>query len=92
MPDPKQLKRVAEWKSDDILFCIARVPETERLLIGSSDFKVYEFDAAAEKPERTPFEGEGHRSFVTGLALVGDTLVSGGYDGRLVWWNLAEHK
>jgi len=92
MPDPKHLKRVAEWKSDDILFCIARIPETERLLIGSSDFKVYEFDAAAEKPERMLFDGEGHRSFVTGLALVGDTLVSGGYDGRLVWWNVPERK
>jgi WD40 repeat protein len=92
MRDPKLLKRVAEWKSDDIQFCIARVPQTGRLLIGSSDFRVYELDAAAEKPERTPFEGEGHRSYVTGLALSGETLVSGGYDGRLIWWNLDERK
>ena len=92
MPDPNHLKRLAEWKADDIVFCIARIPAGERLLIGGSDFKVYEFDVAAEKPQRTPFEGEGHRSYVTGLALVGDTLVSGGYDGRLTWWNLDERK
>ena len=92
MPDPNHLKRVAEWKADDILFCIARIPQTGRLLIGGSDFKVYEFDAAAEKPERIPFAGEGHRSYVTGLALIGETLVSGGYDGRLIWWNVTDRE
>jgi WD40 repeat protein len=92
MTDPKHLKRLAEWKSDDILFAVARVPQTGRLFLGCSDFKVYEFDAAAEKPERVPFDGEGHRSYVTGVALAGDVLVSGGYDGRLVWWDIAEHR
>lgn len=92
MPDPARLQRLAEWKSDDILFCVARVPDSERLLIGGSDFQVCEFDASAGKPERIPFEGAGHRSYVTGLALAGEMLVSGGYDGRLIWWNVAERK
>jgi len=86
--DPKQLRRVADWKCDDILFCIARLPETERLFVGSSNFQVAEFDVAAEKPERVVFAGEGHRSYVTGLALAGKTLVSGSYDGRLIWWDI----
>ena len=30
----------------------------------------------------------GHDSYVTGLALAGTTLVSGGYDGRLIWWDI----
>ena len=90
MTDPQHLRRVAEWKSEDILFALARVPNAERLFLGSSDFGIHEFDVSAEEPQRIPFEGDGHSSYVTGLALVGDTLVSGSYDGRLICWNIAE--
>ena len=92
MTDPKHLRRVDEWKSEDILFAIASDQVTERLFVGGSDFGVYEFDAAAEQPQRVPFSGETHTSYVTGLALAGDRLVSGSYDGRLIWWNVAEHR
>lgn len=92
MTDPKHLRRVAEWKSDDILFAIARVPASERLFVGSSDFGVHELDVAVESPLRVPFAGDAHTSYVTGVALAGDTLISGSYDGRLVWWNAAEHR
>jgi WD40 repeat protein len=91
MTDPRQLKRVADWHGEDILFCIARLPETARLFVGSSDFKVYELDVAAESPARVPFEGDGHRSYVTGAALAGETLVTGSYDGRLLWWHIGDH-
>lgn len=92
MTAPKQLRRTAEWRSDDILFCIARVPETARLLVGSSDFKLYELDVAAETPERIPFEGDGHRSYVTGAAIAGEFVVTGSYDGRLLWWHTGERR
>ena len=92
MTDPKLLKRIADWRGDDILFSIARLPDSERLFLGSSDFRVYEFDVSAEKPERVPFEGEGHRSYVTGAAVAGETLVTGSYDGRLLWWNIGERR
>jgi WD40 repeat protein len=92
MTDPKHLRRVAEWKSEDIAFAIARVPATERLFVGSSDFGVHEFDVVAEPPQRVPFTGEGHRSYVTGVALAGERLVTGSYDGRLIWWSVAERK
>ncbi|MCA9052409.1 MAG: hypothetical protein KDA75_01165, partial [Planctomycetaceae bacterium] len=75
---------------DDIVFGLARVPDTSRLLIGSSNFGVYEFDVAAEKPERVEFTGDRHQSYVTGLALLGDTLISGSYDQRLIFWNIAD--
>lgn len=90
MTDPKHLHRVAEWKSEDILFAIARVPASERLYLASSDFGVHELDISAEQPQRVGFAGDGHRSYVTGLALVGEQLISGSYDGRLLWWNTAE--
>ena len=91
MIDPKNLKRTNQWNTQDILFGIARVPETERLLLACSDFNVYEFDVSQEKPERVSFTGETHQSYVTGLTLCSGGLVSGSYDGRLIWWNVDEH-
>ena len=79
-----------EWKCEDIVFGLARVPESQRFLIGSSDFGVYEFDVAVEKPERVEYTGERHHSYVTSLALLGETLVSGSYDQRLIFWNSAD--
>lgn len=87
-----KLEQTQEWRCNDIVFGLARVPETQRLLIGSSDFGVYEFDVAAEKPERIEFTGDRHQSYVTSLALVGNTLISGSYDGRLIFWDVNERR
>jgi WD40 repeat protein len=83
-----KLESQQEWRCEDIVFGLARVPETERLLLGSSDFGVYEFDVGAETPERVEFTGDRHHSYVTSLALLGDTLVTGSYDGRLICWDV----
>lgn len=87
-----KLTRIKEVGSSDILFCVALQPGTERLYVGSSDFNVYALDMAAEQPQREEFAGEGHQSYVTGVALAGSHLVSGSYDGRLIWWDPAERK
>jgi WD40 repeat protein len=34
----------------------------------------------------------GHTSYVTGLALAGEQLISGSYDGQLIWWNPTTHE
>lgn len=73
-----------------IAFTLARVPSSDRLLFGSSDFKVYDLDLSAKKPEPKAL-GE-HQSYVTGLALCGKTVVSGAYDGRLIWWDIEARK
>jgi WD40 repeat protein len=74
------------------LFSVVLVPESQRLFVASSDFKVHEIDLAAEKPELKAFEGEGHQSYVTSLVLSAGGLVSGSYDGKLIWWNPEEKK
>lgn len=84
--DPNQLKVVKEIGRPDILFRLARIPDSHRVFVGSSDGNVYEWDALAEKPEPRPFSG--HAGYVTGLVLAGERLVSGAYDGRLIWWDL----
>src|SRR4051812_32526592 len=85
MGNPEKLKLAKEFGHKAIAFAVARVPESMRVYLGGSDFKVYEADLAAAKFE--PKELYGHESYVTGVALAGKTLVSGGYDGRLTWYD-----
>jgi WD40 repeat protein len=85
MANPEKLKLSKEFSHKAIAFAIARVPNTMRVYLGSSDFKVYEADLAAMKFE--PKELYAHESYVTGVALEGKTLVTGGYDGKLTWFD-----
>jgi WD40 repeat protein len=79
-------KPVKELSRKEIVFGLARVPGTRRLIFGGSDFQVYDVDFAQEKPE--PKALGGHESYVTGVAVAGKWAVSGGYDGKLIWWDL----
>ncbi len=86
MPVEPKYKLASEFARKDILFSIARIPGTQKLFVGSSDGNVYALDAAQEKPEFVAMPG--HSGYVTGVALgAGSTLVSGGSDGQLIWWN-----
>src|SRR5262245_34356579 len=90
MANPEKLKLAKEHSHKAITFAIARVPESTRVYLACSDFKVYEADVAAEKFE--PKELYAHGSYVTGVALAGKTLVSGGYDGKLTWYDTEAKK
>lgn len=82
----KEDKKVSR---QDIAFCLARVPNTSEIYFGSSDAQIHTLDLAEEKPESTSFEAaDAHLSYITGLAMPNSaTLVSGGYDRHLIWWN-----
>jgi WD40 repeat protein len=85
--NPEKLKAGKQYAfSKTILFSIARQPNTSRLFTGGSDFKVCDLDLAADKPELK--EIGKHESYVTGVALAGKTLLSVGYDRRVVWWDV----
>lgn len=88
--DPSQLKVAKQVTRKDILFGLARVPETSRVFVGSSDGNVYQLDLANEKAE--PTEVARHESYVTSVAIAGDVVVSGGYDHRLVWTSVNDAK
>jgi WD40 repeat protein len=85
VPAPDTLKLVKEHGRQPITFALARVPGTGRVFLGSSDFAVSEGDLSAAKFEAK--ELYKHDSYVTSVALAGKVLVSGGYDGKLVWWD-----
>jgi len=81
--NPDKIKQVRDINRPDILFCVARLPQSSRFFVGSSDFKVYELDLAQPKVEAKALAT--HGSYVTSIALAGKTLVSGGYDGQMIW-------
>ncbi len=70
-------------------FCVAQGEAKTTLFVGMSDFAIHRIDLAAEKIEAVPISPERHYSYVTGLVRANDKLVSGGYDGALIWWDLA---
>lgn len=85
MANPQKLKTVQQHSRRDILFSVARLPKSQKLFVGSSDFGVYGMDLSQKKLE--PKLLGKHGSYVTGVALSGTTLVSGSYDCRLIWWD-----
>lgn len=84
--DFEKLKVAKDLPRQGAVFSIKRVGETSRYVFGGSDFKVHEVDLGQEKPEPKTFGA--HESYVTGIALAGKWAVSGGYDRRLIWWDL----
>ena len=87
---PDKLKLLKDHSFRSILFGIARMPRSHRAFIGSSDFKVAEIDLAAAKME--PKELYAHESYVTSVVVSGNQLISGGYDGQLIWWDIKNNK
>lgn len=82
-----QIKVLKELNRKEIFLSIARDAATGRLFCGASDFHIHVVDPLAEKPEFSQWAG--HTSYVTGLAMAAGKLVSGSYDGQLIWWDLA---
>lgn len=85
--DIKQTKKI-DVAGD--LLSVARLPGTEQLWIGSSDFKLYVVDLAQEK--QTPEPLEGHASYVSGVVCAGTAIVSAGWDRKLMWWDRESRK
>jgi WD40 repeat protein len=89
-PNPRNLRNVREITRRDILFSMARIPNTSRLVVASNDNKVYELDAGQANP--TPRQLADHGRYVNAVRLSGNTVVSGGYDNRLIWWDLENNR
>ena len=85
MSSPDSLKVAKEITRPGAVFCLARWPGTMRVAVGGSDFKVYTADLEQAKPEFA--EIGSHTSYVTGVSIAGDCVISGGYDGKLSWWD-----
>jgi WD40 repeat protein len=89
-PHPDTLKQSQDFPRQAITFAVARPEDSTAVYLGGSDFKVFVADLSAAKFE--PKELYSHGSYVTGLALADNALVSGAYDGKLIWWDLTSGK
>jgi WD40 repeat protein len=83
--DLDKLKATKTAKLPGDLLSIARVPGSEQLWIGCTDFKVYGLDLAEEKPQ--PVTLTGHQSYVSGAVFAGKQLITGSWDRQLIWWD-----
>lgn len=90
--DPTKLKMVKDLRAPGIAMGLALAPNSQRVYVGCSDFQVHEIDFAEKKPKFEAFGEPGHESYVTSLALAGERLISGSYDGRLIWWDVKDRK
>jgi WD40 repeat protein len=82
---PRNLRSVREIARRDILFAVARVPDCSTLFVASSDGKVHELNAGENSPQDR--ELANHGRYVTSVVFTDDMVTSGGYDGRLMWWD-----
>jgi WD40 repeat protein len=84
--NPEKLKLIKQHGLDRLIaMAMVRESGTSRLYFGGSTFKVYAADPSAPKLELK--EIGAHESYVTGVAQAGKAVVSGGYDGKLIWWD-----
>ncbi len=83
--DPTKLKLADSHARKEILFRMAVTGD--RLLVGGSDAIVHDIDLAAE-PTKDVRQLSEHRGYVSGCVAHGNTLISGAYDGKLIWWNI----
>ncbi len=78
-----------EESRKDILFSLALGDDADRFHAGASDGVLRDLAPLVKKEEFEAKDLEGgHTSYVTGLARHGNTMVSGAYDKKLIWWDL----
>lgn len=90
-PDPKQTHVAATWKHTSPLISCRFDPGGQHLFVTAEDMTVQRFETTTGKKSAFPAE---HDSWVRGLAFSGDgqTLFTGGFDGRIMWWEAAAAK
>lgn len=89
-PQPEKTHKVSEWKHGRRLLACRFDRQQRFVFTGALDNNVVRWAL----PAGTKTELAGHESWVRSIAPLADgaTLVTGGYDGRLIWWPLADEK
>lgn len=83
-----KLSLAYDHKLDAGILGLAPHPNGDRLFASCADGAVYEMDIATGRASK--FQGK-HNSFASGCVFLPDrkTLISGGYDGQLIWHDVA---
>lgn len=85
---PDQTRLVATYKYDRPWLACRFDPSGRYLFAAAEDFRIQRYDLSNENVEAPPTTFLAHDSWVRaiGFAPDGQTLLTGGYDGRLIWW------
>lgn len=88
--DPTKTHVAAAWKHESPLIACRFDPLGKFVFAAAQDRSVQRFDAASGAKVGLA----GHESWVRAMAFTADgqTLLTAGYDGRLVWWPAAAEK
>lgn len=88
--DPAKTHIARELKHDSPIIGCRFDRSGKYIFFTAEDFRVWRWEWATEV--KTPFVG--HDSWARGIATdpSNQTLITGGYDGRLIWWPLAAEK
>ncbi len=89
--DPMQTHVVKSFANEASLVSCRFDPAGRFVFVGLQSSKVVRWDLASGA--KTDFAG-GHESWVRAIAFTnkGETLLTGGHDGRLIWWPTAAEK
>ena len=89
--EPRHAQARQGIRRQEIAFAIARVPDGR-----ARSLRRLRLQGLRRRPRRRRSSSRrssyGHESYVTGVALAGKTLVSGGYDGKLIWWDIDDRR
>ena len=86
--NPDKLKLVKDYSRPDILFTVLRPTGSPEWLVASSDGNIHAIEPNDKDATRT--FASGHRGYVLGMALTSQgQVVSGAYDRKLIWWDVA---
>lgn len=88
--DPTQTALTTAWKYAQPLTACRFDPSGKYVFAGTQDYTIQRFRTA--DGVATPLVG--HESWCRAFSfpLAGKVLVSGGYDGKLLWWNVDDEK
>src|SRR5262245_52051770 len=86
VPNPERFRIARQINQPGIFLSVAHRPDTTKLYLGCADFRVVEVDLA--DPKTVLREVGKHESYVTSVALHGNTLISCGYDRKVTWWDV----
>lgn len=88
--DPKTAKLTKDFVADAPLTTCRFSPDGAFIFAGAQDEKIYRFELATG----AKVVGEGHESWIAALAITpdGSTLLSGGCDDTLRWWDARADK
>lgn len=85
---PEQIRKGRTVRLPGIAFCAAAGLNAKQLFAGLADFAVHQIDLSGDEIATSPLsETPLHSSYVTGIVVLQDEVISGGYDRRLIWSN-----